>query len=744
MNRADNRMQEFERRYKERIERQLANYKESEVSARTSREYQDFKKDYLPEHLSWYEKACNLAEKVFKVSADKKKTPAIQEAIDICHLNCTPTGVTSLSFALPLVLFLTSLFIAFVLPLLLEGEPNVVLGIGGAIGSLVGILILQKVPFLMANNWRMKASNQMVLCVFYVVTYMRHTSNLENAINFAAEHLGPPLSIDMKKILWDLETEKYATVKESLDHYLESWKKWNREFIEAMHLVESSLYENSEERRINSLDKSLSIILEETYEKMLHYAHNLKGPLTMLHMLGIVLPILGLVILPLAVSFVGWIRWYHLFALYNVFLPVGVYYLSKVILSTRPTGYGDTDISNNPEIKKYRNIRIPLGNYELRIPPLYLALLVFGVLFLIGLSPLIMDSLGNTQTSKFDIILGTEGVKTIRTFTDPTAQYYLLGYIQDEGGNVLGPYGLGASILSLFLTLAAGLGLGAYYRLRSQNIISIRKQTKKIEEEFAAALFQLGNRLGDELPVEIAFEKVAEVMQGTSSAKFFEQVTINMRKKGMRIEEAIFDKNQGAMIYYPSAIIESAMKVLIESSKKGTKIAAHALINVSQYIKEMHRVDERLKDLMADVISSMKSQIAFLTPAIAGIVIGITSMITTILGALGQQLNALKDVQAAETAGGFAGLFSKFLGYGIPTYYFQFIVGLYVVQIVFILSILVNGIQNGSDKLSERNLLGKNLVASTLLYVFLAFGVVIVFNLIAGEIIGSVNLSAMN
>ena len=44
-------------------------------------------------------------------------------------------------------------------------------------------------------------------------------------------------------------------------------------------------------------------MLEETYEKMLHYAQNLKSPITMLHMLGIILPILGLVILPLVVSF---------------------------------------------------------------------------------------------------------------------------------------------------------------------------------------------------------------------------------------------------------------------------------------------------------------------------------------------------------------------------------------------------------------------------------------------------------
>src|SRR3989338_8136168 len=174
---------------------------------------------------------------------------------------------------------------------------------------------------------------------------MRHTSNMENAIDFASQHLMPPLAHDMKKILWDVGTEKYDSVRESLDAYLETWKKYNMEFIEAFHLIESSLYEPSEERRVALLDKALDVILSETYEKMLHYAHNLKSPISMLHMLGIILPVLGLVILPLVVSFVEGVSWVHIAVLYNVVFPLGVFYLGKSILTNRPTGYGDTDIS---------------------------------------------------------------------------------------------------------------------------------------------------------------------------------------------------------------------------------------------------------------------------------------------------------------------------------------------------------------------------------------------------------------
>jgi len=592
---------------------------------------------------------------------------------------------------------------------------------------------LGKAPEFMANNWRLKASNQMVLSIFYTVTYMRHTSNLEKAIEFACQHLAPPLSLDLKKILWDVETEKYSSVKESLDSYLETWKKWNTEFIEAFHLIESSLYEGDESRRLNALDKSLDVILEETYEKMLHYAHNLQNPITMLHMLGIILPILGLVILPLVVNFMGEdVKWYHIAVIYNVILTVVVFYLGKNILSRRPTGYGDTDISEeNPELKKYRNVLIKIGNQEIQITPLVISVIIGATLFLIGLSPLILKTVGAPDFGfvKQDVQNSCGHFK-----------YCFLEYRMSTPTDAnpvpheIGPYGLGASIASLFIPLSFGIAIGLYYKLKSKNVIKIRERAKQLELEFAAALFQLGNRLGDNLPVEIAVGKVADVMEGTISGSFFQLVSFNITRLGMSIEKAIFDPMHGALVSFPSNLIESSMKVLTQAVKKGTLIAAQALTNVSRYIKEIHKVNERLKDLMADIISSMRSQIKFLTPAIAGVVVGITSMITSILGKIEGQLGNLNSAAGDTTTNGL-GKLPELFGPGLPTYYFQLVVGIYVVQITFILTVISNGIENGSDKLNERYQLGNNLIRSTILYVFIAGAVMLLFNIIAGKIL---------
>jgi hypothetical protein len=61
-------------------------------------------------------------------------------------------------------------------------------------------------------------------------------------------------------------------------------------------------------------------------------------------------------------------------------------------------------------------------------------------------------------------------------------------------------------------------------------------------------------------------------------------------------------------------------------------------------------------------------------------------------------------------------------------------VGLYVVQITYILTILANGIENGSDKLNERYLLGQNMVRATILYTIVSATIMLIFNLIANRI----------
>jgi hypothetical protein len=695
-----------------------------------SKEYGMFREEALGKGVSTYERLARWASTLISIAVNPQDREEVQAAIDTAHINVTPEDAASLSAVMTIALVLISILVG-VLFFVAKGTLNMSIIILCLIILLTGFVLskpLAKFPLQVAARWRLRAGNQMVLCVLYTVMYMRHTSNLEHAIKFAGEHIGNPLALDLRKIYWDVETGKFSTIKESLDHYLERWRKWDLEFLESIHLIESSLYEPSEERRIERLEKALQVMIEGTYERMLHFAHDVKTPIMALHMLGVILPILGLIILPLMGAFLG-VKWWHLAIVYNIILPVMVYQMGMRVLEKRPMGYGERDIlEEEPQFAKYMKTEF-LG---MKVDPQFPAITVAFFLCMIGMMPLIIHVVSPAWdleiSERFGFFLDyREAGEGIRCVT---------------GVGCLGPFGIGASILSLFFILGLALGLGLYYKLKTKKLIIIREKSKELEKEFASSLFQLGNRVGDGVPSELAFGKVAENMIGTPTGEFFSIVDRNIKQGGMSVRDAIFDSEKGATNAFPSPLIESSMKVLVESARKGPKVVAQSLISISVYFERIHQVNERLNDLLSDVTSSMKGQITFLTPMIAGVVVGIGSMITTIIGKLGQKMIMIAEGGAETAAEGGTSvpvniqqLIQIFPTEKLmPPFFFQIVVGLYVLEIIFILTVLSDAIQNGMDKISEQHDLGKYFFTSTIFYFVIALAITIVFTFLAGVI----------
>lgn len=686
-------------------------------------EYETFRSESLQLSNTLYERLCNFSASILDISPPKEELGIIQESIEVTHLNITPAGAYS---------FATLFMVCAIVLGLFSGAISVLIYQSGLMSVLVTVLIfvlggaiavkpLGRYPVHLAEMHRLKASNQMVMCILYIVMYMRHTSNLEHAIKFAGEHVGAPLSLDLRKIVWDVETSRFSTMKESIDHYLEGWKNYNLDFVESFHLIESSLQESSPQRRVELLDKALDVMLEGTYENMLHYAQNIKSPITTLHMLGVILPVLGLIILPLMGSFLG-VKWYQLAIIYNVFLPIGVYFLGFSIMSKRPVGYSEGNvIQDNPRFESLRKINF-LG---MEIEPLSFAIFVGLFFVLIGFTPVIMHALGYP-----DIVINfpKENFGTLMDYRTSL----------DSNGDeiVSGPFGIGAAMLSLVIVFGIAYAMSSYYKARSRKLISMREEAKRLEKEFQGALFQLGNRIGGGFPTEMVFGDVSQNMQGTPTGNFLQIVDTNIRMLGMSVTQAIFDEKVGAINQYPSSLIESSMKILAETSQKGPSVVSRALISISNYLDRINKVNERLKDLLSEIVGSMKAQISFLSPMISGIVVGIGTMITSIVGSLGPALQQATGVQGEGSAAGSFGALGQFtelfpIDKLIPPFYFQIVVGIYLIEVVFILTILANGIDSGVDKLKEEDLLAKNLYKSTMFYVLLAGITMIVFNFLA-------------
>jgi hypothetical protein len=306
--------------------------------------------------FSKYERWCNNIGGIFKLKISVKDTEKIQAEIDSAHLDVTPSQVISLATLAFVLTFIGGLMFTTAIYLITLSFSFLLLFMF-IITSMFLFYYFYTKPARLANQWRLKAGSQMVPCILYAVVYMKHTSNLERAIWFASQHLEPPLSLDLRKVFWDVETGKYSTIKESLDRYLEFWRETNSEFVESFNLIESSLYEPSEARRMQILERALQVILDGVYDKMLKYTHEVKAPLTNLYMLGIVLPTLGLALIPLASALMGGIiKWHVVFLLFDVIIPFMVFYMTNDVMMKRPGGYGETSILElNPLYPEYKN-----------------------------------------------------------------------------------------------------------------------------------------------------------------------------------------------------------------------------------------------------------------------------------------------------------------------------------------------------------------------------------------------------
>jgi len=293
--------------------------------------------------------------------------------------------------------------------------------------------------------------------------------------------------------------------------------------------------------------------------------------------------------------------------------------------------------------------------------------------------------------------------------------------------------------LSILAIFGLGLSIAVYYRLEIGSSLKRKRKTEKLEEQFSAAVFQLGSRIQEDVPAEMAFGAIAESTKGTEVSEFFSTVDKNMRQRGMSLKDAIMDGKVGALTLFPSSTIKSVMALVIEGVKKSPKVVSESLTTISVYLTNMHRVSERLKDLLAETIASMQMQARFLAPLIAAIVISLTVLISKVLLNLGVQIADISKGGLAGAPVGGLGLVSLFgMEAVIPPFVLQIIIGIYVIEVIILLSYLLSGVIYGRDEIERKWMISTNLFYGMLIYALTAVIASWLFSQIAETVTGTV------
>ncbi|MFH0949549.1 MAG: hypothetical protein V1802_03605 [Candidatus Aenigmatarchaeota archaeon] len=632
-----------------------------------SREYKIYEEEEriasLPRTL--YEKLCNTFAKAMKVTPDKDTKEKLQSAIDFTHLKTTPEGVASITL-------LFTFLISFPTLILIITDSFMGFGIPVGYGMMILLMLLPFVYYLymyplhLKKKYEVEVGSEIVTMVLYMALYLRNTPNMERAVKFASENLTGPLGFELRKLMWDLGIRKYITIEEAMTNYTNKWSK-NKEFVQAIELLVSSLSQPGE-KRLSMLDEAVDVILRGYRETAKHFNQSLRMPVVVVHALGIILPVMGLVLFPIVAVFLN-VGAMSLFIGYDLILPIILFFIISNILEKRPVTYTRIDITENPDMPKE-------GMFRFRgkdIPAFPFGFITGAIISSIGILLLLVKGLEKGQQ---DVVPG------------------------------------------FLIVTGIAVGFAIYYILLSRQRLKLRESTRQIESEFSEALFQIGNQVYSGTPIELSMQHSIERIENLKIKDLFSKALNNIRMLGMTFSQAFFDEEHGAIRNYPSKLIKSVMRIVIETTKRGVTTASVAMISVSRYLKGVHETQEDVKEDLSETISSLKFQLFFLSPLISGIVVTLAIIIIRILAELGSRLGN------TELGVPFLPQFSEI---SITPFQFIVIIAIYLLETCFIITSFVNGIENGEDPIGRHDLLGYSLIIAFVVFAISVFATLAIF-----------------
>ncbi|MCL5009527.1 MAG: hypothetical protein M1433_00905 [Candidatus Parvarchaeota archaeon] len=594
------------------------------------------------------------------------------------------------------------LVIGIILGISLFVLSQILLGLLFIVAGIAAYVLVQNYPKQQLSVRLSKSSSDLVTFILYLVIFMRQTPNLEAAVQFASENLTSYLAFDLKKLIWDTAARKYTNIKEALDEFSKRWIKTSPAFTDALFLVESSISQEDEAGRLALLDEASQRILSGTFESMTDYASTLKEPLNTVYMLGMVLPVLGLVLAPMLMAFVSIPDFgILLIVMYDVALPLLVYFLLRGRLMVRPAGFAAPDLSQVPGLPKIGSFYVKIGSKRIAVSAIFPAIGVFAV---------------------FAVMVA-----------------FLFPYML-----MFGPTQIYVSIL---ITAGIGFALFTYYKLSVIQLKATEEELIRTQNSFGDALFQMGSLLSQGFPPETTIVKVSETMKNTPMADFFTVTVNNIQSLGMSLKDAFFNKVSGSTRFFPSSMIIAGVRIFIESSKKSIANAAAATLYVSKHLSNLRRINQEVKNLLEEVTSGMRVEVGLLSPVMAGIVVGLTTLIGVVLRSLSGSINTIQS--SIATSGGTGGVssvvpfaFSLFnlSGGQIPLYTFQIIIGIYLITLSIIIGYAIATISQPGDRIVLRDTIASVLLTSMALYIVIAFIVTLVFSSVGGLVLGATHL----
>jgi len=508
----------------------------------------------------------------------------------------------------------------------------------------------------------------------YLVMYLKLVPNLENSVKFTATESSTSLAYDLRKMLWDMEIRIYHGIDDALTSFATQWGKWSEYFKRALHLIRSSIQEKEEASRIVTLNRALDVALDGTKDMMNKFANKLHQPTMVIYSIGIMIPLALVAMLP-AAGLVGLkITIFQVFFLYDVILPTFIFFYTRKILLSRPATFNPPNIpKDHPDLikinKKRRFLISVVSGFIVALP---------GIFFMV--LPFVMPTGSSNKILNF--IVDPNGLNSYFPVT-----LFII-------------WGVAVSVSSYTISV--------YYKYKK-----IRDNIKQIETEFSDALYILGKRISEEKSPEESFMYAATTMEGSKIAEVFSKTGYNLTAMHTNLREALFSTEFGSLKYVYSDRIKAIMRLFVEGIQKSQRAVSISIIRIADHLKELQAVEKKIKDTLFSLTSTLRSTVAVFAPLIGGVTLAITKLISSILGDLS---GGFASEAIPGSTPSFLKVTESFTLDNVRPEYFVLVIGIYIIELVFLLVRFTNGIDEGDDKATYMYSLGKMMPTSIIVF----------------------------
>ena len=608
-----------------------------------------------------------------------------------------------------------------------------VFGIPLIIG-IYSFVVIKNYPLSKVADEKVKALTFVPETLGYMIMSMKLVPNLEKAIEFAADHGHGKIADDLKKLLWEVKVGIKNSVAEALDDLAYRWGDVSSELKKGLMKIRASVIETSESKRFQLLDQTMSDTLASIKNTLEDYARSLNQPAMIMFYLGVLLPLLLIIVLPVGSAFSGsaLAKPIYLILIYNIGLPIGCLLFARYVIKNRPKTYDPPNIpDNHPKLPPKNSARI--GKLNINIFIILVIILVSGVFASIYLQ----TNFGKTRESvleynDYDVVnpgfhCDADELRTLENNPEYMCRSEVEFWQQPE--NDITPYYI---IYGILLTFSAILSLWLYFTSIYKRKIQL--ESERMEGEFKDALYVIASRLGENKPIEDALEHTRKFLPKSLIAKdVFGKAIDNIRIMGLTLQSSLFDKNYGALKNNPSRIINSAMQLMVDSVQLGVSVAAKTLMSYSLQLRNTDEVNKMLSNLVSDTVNTLSSMSKFIAPIVLGITTALQKIVISTLTSISNS-GTLSDIsqmaESIKTGVSGAGMGSINTGnltsfgdispeiisqIASPTV-FMIIVAIYVIQIVIIMTYFTTKIEQDNNTLVKLRI-AKTLPIAVVLFI---------------------------